>query len=331
MTALREFLTELRRRRVIRVLILYAIAGWVIVQIASTVLPSLHVPEWSVTLVVVLVGLGLPLAAVLAWAFDVGDGGIRRTVTADAEGGIAAAPAPLTAPPRVPFPVNPPSAETEEQSVAVPARSLGATAARDEADRRSIAVLPFANLTGDPSKDYLGDGLAEELIHTLARVPGLRVPSRTSSFAYRGRDVDLRRIATELDVGAVLEGSVRAAGERIRITAQLIDGHSGYHLWSQHFDRRAEDLFELQDELASAIILQTLNVTWRAQTSDACCARRQQRNLEAYRLYLEAMTEQARGSVRSAFDKLQLALRLDPGFAQARAAVVASAVGARFS
>ena len=117
--------------------------------------------------------------------------------------------------------------------------------------RHSVAVLPFANLTGDATKDYLGQGLAEELIHTLARVPGLRVPARTSSFAYQGRDIDVRRIASELDVGTVLEGSVRAAGERIRITAQLIDGESGYHLWSQHFDRRFEDLFELQDELAA--------------------------------------------------------------------------------
>ena len=104
--------------------------------------------------------------------------------------------------------------------------------------RSSIAVLPFTNLTGDAGKEYFGDGLAEELIHVLARVPGLSVAARTSSFAYKGRNADVRQIARELEVGTVLEGSVRSAGERIRVTAQLIDGETGFHLWSQHYDRR---------------------------------------------------------------------------------------------
>src|SRR5262245_60821523 len=242
MTALRQFWTELRRRRVIRVLVWYAIAGWAVIQVAATILPGLRVPQWSVTLVIVLVALGLPLAAVLAWAFEIAGDRIQRTTDLDV------APAAAATPPAAP---PPPS---------VPVASPSASAARGEAARRSIAVLPFANLTGDASKDFLGEGLAEELIHTLARLPDLRVPARTSSFASKGRNTDLRRIAQELEVGTVLEGSVRAAGERIRITAQLIDGESGYHLWSQHYDRRFEDLFELQDELASAIILQTLNV-----------------------------------------------------------------------
>jgi TolB-like protein len=117
--------------------------------------------------------------------------------------------------------------------------------------RSSIAVLPFANLTGDPGKEYFSDGMAEELIHTLARIPGLRVPARTSSFAYKGRNTDVRQIARDLQVGAVLEGNVRSADERIRVTAQLIDAESGYHLWSQNYDRKFEDIFELQDALAA--------------------------------------------------------------------------------
>jgi tetratricopeptide (TPR) repeat protein len=147
----------------------------------------------------------------------------------------------------------------------------------------------------------------------------LRVPSRTSSFAYRGRDCDLRRIATELAVSTVLEGSIRAAGERIRITAQLIDGESGYHLWSQLYDRRFEDLFELQDDLASAIILQTLNIAVLG-SPDHVLREPPTRNLEAYQLFLAAMADirtAFRG--RPAFDKLQAAVRLDPGFAKARA------------
>jgi TolB-like protein/Flp pilus assembly protein TadD len=305
MTALRQFWTELRRRRVIRVLIWYAIAGWVVIQVAATILPGLQVPQWSVTLVIVLVALGLPLAAALAWAFEIADDRIRRTADLDV------APAAPATPPAAPPPPG------------VPVASPSAFAARGEGARRSIAVLPFANLTGDASKDFLGEGLAEELIHTLARLPDLRVPARTSSFAYKGRNTDLRRIAQELDVGTVLEGSVRAAGERIRITAQLIDGESGYHLWSQHYDRRFEDLFELQDELASAIILQTLNVAIEGLTHGRMQRAPPTRNLDAYLLYLGAAFDLASDfRVRPAFEKLQEALRLDPDFARARSFMV---------
>jgi len=301
MSALGQFLAELRRRRVIRVLLIYAVAGWVVIQVAATILPGLRVPAWSVTLVIVLVVLGLPLAAILAWAFDMVGGGIRR------------APATEEAP-RAPTAQLPLVASAGPPTLQQPAVQLS----RSDGDRRSIAVLPFANLTGDASRDFLGEGLAEELIHALARVPGLRVPSRTSSFAYRGRDFDLRRIATELDVSTVLEGSVRAAGERIRITAQLIDGTSGYHLWSQHYDRRFQDLFELQDELASTIILQTLNVTAQGVSQDRPLRAPPTRSLEAYQLYLAAAANIRTGfGGRQAFENLQAALRLDPGFAKA--------------
>jgi adenylate cyclase len=308
MTALRQFWTELRRRRVMRVLIWYAIAGWVVIQVAATILPGLQVPQWSVTLVIVLVALGLPLAAVLAWAFDIAGDRIQRTAALDA--GLPAPTVPL-APPSVPG--------------SVPSGSLSSTvvsARLSDNARRSIAVLPFANLTGDAGKDFLGEGLAEELIHTLAGVPGLRVPARTSSFAYKGRNRDVRRIAQELEVSTVLEGSVRAAGERIRITAQLIDGESGYHLWSQHYDRRFEDLFELQDELASAIILQTLSVA--VEEADGRARRAAPtRNLEAYLLYLGAASDLTSNfHARPAFEKLQAALRLDPDFARARSFMV---------
>jgi TolB-like protein len=328
MTTLKQFLIELRRRRVIRVVVLYAIAGWIIVQVASTVLPTLHVPDWSVTLVVVLVALGLPLAAILAWAFDVGDDGLKRTAPTHIEAAaVGVLPQPSVQSALASTATTPPVVTGVAAGPAPPPEpSVSSSSRRKDASRHAVAVLPFANLTGDATKDYLGQGLAEELIHTLAGVPGLRVPARTSSFAYRGRNIDVRRIATELDVAAVLEGSVRAAGERIRITAQLIDGDSGYHLWSQHFDRRAEDLFELQDELAAAIILQTLNqtlnVTWEGQDQRRLLRGPPTRNLEAYQLYLEARATDllsGPGRISAVFEKLQLALRLDPDFAQARA------------
>jgi len=209
----------MRRRRVIRVLILYAIAGWIVIQVASTVLPGLNVPNWSVTLVIVLVALGLPLAAVLAWAFDVGDGGIRRTL---ASGRGPAAPVPALA------------------------------VAGDE--RRSIAVLPFVNMSGDPENEYFSDGISEEILNLLTKLPKLRVSSRTSSFAFKNKGIDMPAVAQRLGVGTILEGSVRRAGDRVRITAQLIDTKSDSHLWSESYDRKLEDVFAIQDDIATCIV-----------------------------------------------------------------------------
>lgn len=203
-------------------------------------------------------------------------------------------------------------------STAIPAaRSVSPPENRDS--RKSIAVLPFANLTGDPAKDYLGDGLAEELIHTLARIPNLRVPSRTSAFAYKGRNIDLRQIARDLDVAAVLEGSVRTAGDRIRVTAQLIDGDNGFHRWSQSYDRDMGDLFRLQDELAHAIVA-TLRLSLESGLPGTVLQVPPTQNLEAYHLYLQAMAVQVQANTTAlerAIGMLRRALELDPKFARA--------------
>src|SRR6185437_3438353 len=125
---------------------------------------------------------------------------------------------------------------------------------RSAAADSSIAVMPFANLTGDASKDYIADGIAEELINALDRVPGLRVPARTSTFVYKGHNADIRRIAQDLNVATVLEGSLRTAGERLRVSARLVDARTGFPIWTQTFDRQATDLFRLQDDLAGQIV-----------------------------------------------------------------------------
>jgi adenylate cyclase len=284
--SLRELFAELRRRRVIRVLVLYAIGGWLTIQIAATVLPSLNVPAWSVTLVIVLIALGLPLAALLAWAFDVSDGGIRRT------------PAPT--PPVAPAPAG--------------ARAVATT----EEDRRSIAVLPFVNMSGDPDNEYFSDGISEEILNLLAKLPMLRVASRTSSFAYKGKKVQIPAVAQRLRVGTILEGSVRRAGDRVRITAQLIDTRSDSHLWSESYDRRLQDVFAIQDDIAHCIVTAmrvTLTPTERraiqyAPTSDP----------QAYDFYLRgrsyynAMTK--RGFTH-ALTLYQEAIERDPNYALA--------------
>ena len=189
--SLKGFFAELRRRRVIRVLVLYAIGGWIIIQVAATVLPGLNVPAWSVTLVIVLVALGLPLAAILAWAFDVDDAGIRR---AD---------------------VAPPARHAGRASVA---------ATPDDDGRRSIAVLPFVNMSGDPENEYFSDGIAggdpEPARASCRGCASRRGPRRLPSRARRRTSATM---AQRLGVTTILEGSVRRAGERVRITAQLID------------------------------------------------------------------------------------------------------------
>ncbi len=205
------------------------------------------------------------------------------------------------------------------QPVATATQTSPGTPAAATAPRASIAVVPFANLTGEPAKEYFSDGMAEELINALAGVPGLKVPARTSSFAYKGRNMDVRQIARDLEVAAVLEGSVRSAGERVRVTAQLVDGNTGYHMWSQSYDRKFADLFKLQEELATAIV-QALRVHMHAELPSAVAQEAPTRDLEAYELYLQARSlidRTGAENLSSAAELLQKATLRDPQFARA--------------
>src|SRR5665213_179415 len=187
----------------------------------------------------------------------------------------------------------------------------------------SIAVLPFANLTHEAEKEYFSDGLAEELIHSLTRVPGVKIPARTSSFAYKGRNTDIRQIAKDLGVATVLEGSVRSAGDRIRVTAQLINAQTGFHVWSQSYDRRYEDIFKLQDELAGAI-LQALQVNLGGQSPATVLPESPTPNIEAYQLYLQGralVQRSGRDSTQAGLRLLEKAIAIDPTFGRAYAAI----------
>ncbi len=186
----------------------------------------------------------------------------------------------------------------------------------------SVAVLPFANLSGDPEKEYFGDGMADELIHLLSRVPGLKVPARTSSFAYKGKNIHVRDIASDLGVATVLEGSVRSAGELVRVTAQLIDAASGYHFWSQSYERQFRDIFKLQDEIACAILeslCSQMNVVLQPPAQRAPPTS----NPAAYELYLQGLSMgylMMPQSHQRALEMLRRATGLDPKFAAAFAA-----------
>ena len=188
--------------------------------------------------------------------------------------------------------------------------------------RASVAVLPFDNLTGDASKEYFSDGMAEELINALARVPDLKVPARVSSFAYKGRHTDIRAIARDLGVATLLEGSVRSAGDRIRVTVQLVDAGTGYNLFSQSYDRRFADIFSLQRDLANSIVT-TLQGELIASAPARDILGPPTGDVEAYHLYLQAVHEAPLGTeaaTRLAISFLDRALARDPGFAAALSA-----------
>jgi TolB-like protein len=190
-------------------------------------------------------------------------------------------------------------------------------------DQASIAVLPFENRTGDAGKEYFSDGMAEELIDRLSKVEGLKVASRTSSFAYKGKGADIRQVARDLGVKTVLEGSVRISGKTIRITAQLADAETGYNLWSETYERRDGDIFKIQDDLASQIVT-AFRKTMGAKLPEYVSQKPPTENLEAYSLFLQARSIAA-GNTRADFDRAQQllseALRIDPGFASAKEAI----------
>jgi adenylate cyclase len=326
-SALTRLLAELRRRRVVRVAIVYAIAGWLVIQVAATVLPTLHLPDWTVTLVVVLVVLGFVIVLVMAWMFDAGPRGLERTpplpsATVDPPAPVASA-APLAA---VPAPTSALPAATPD-AAATPAAASDASstrelhsATRNGDGRRTIAVLPFVNMSGDTENEYFSDGIAEEILNLLTQLPQLKVASRTSSFAYKGKDVNIPSVARDLGVTTLLEGSVRKAGDRVRITAQLIDTGSDSHLWSETYDREMKDVFAIQDDIAHSIV-KALQVTLTPQERRAIQSVATS-DPEAYDYYLRGrsyMYSMARRDYEHAIRMFEQAIGVDSKYALAYA------------
>jgi len=207
------------------------------------------------------------------------------------------------------------------------AESLTSHAARPILDvaRRSVAVLPFANMSGDPSNEYFSDGISEEIISALAQIPGLHVPARTSAFSYKGKNVDLRTIGEQLSVATVLDGSVRKSGNRIRITAQLVNASEGYQLWSERYDRELTDVFAIQDEIASAIAAK-LDITLSGGGGQL--VKPPTRDIAAYDVYLKAraLTRQRGASLAAAAEAFEQAIALDPDFGAAHAGLAQASI-----
>jgi serine/threonine-protein kinase len=316
------FMAELRRRRVFRALVVWGLVAFAVLQVYEPVMHGLHLPEWTLSFVVVALGLGFPVTAALAWVFDLKAGGIERTppvAPADPAsstsagvrrarlvllllglGGAAAAPG------LVYFFAWP---------GAGPGPSRGSVAPATQTDA-SIAVLPLVNMSSDKEQEYFSDGLTEELLNLLAKVPGLRVASRTSAFAFKGKNVKMSEIGRELGVATVLEGSVRRSGEQIRITTQLISASDGYHLWSETYDRKITDVFAVQDEIAAAVVsalkLRLLKPAGQRE--------RRTESVEAHDLYLRGLyfwNLRSGESLLRAADFFRAAIKADPGYALA--------------
>lgn len=247
-------LGELSRRNVFRVGAAYGVVGWILAQVTSLAVPALALPEWANSLVFYLLLIGLPIVLLFAWAFELTPEGMKRTVAVDTEESITGdtgqklnrflTAALVVAVAFLLYERFLPAGEGGRNAGAPIEISSGV---------KTLAVLPFVNMSSDPEQEYFSDGITEEILNVLAGMRGLRVTSRTSAFAFKGQNLEIPAIAERLGVDHVLEGSVRKAGTRIRITAQLIEVDTDTHLWSQTYDRDIEDIFAIQDEISKAI------------------------------------------------------------------------------
>ena len=315
---------ELKRRNVFRMGGAYLALGWVVTQVTATVAPALGMPEWTLKLVVWLGIIGFPLIVAFAWAYELTPEGIRRESELLSSAGVNHASARrldyitigMIAVALLFFVAHRLLAPAREsaQPATVDAKSA-------EAHGHSIAVLPFINLSGDSAQAYFTDGITDDLITDLARLPGLMVIARNSSFAYKGKHVRPQQIAQELGIRYLLEGSVQRQGDRLRINAQLIDAIGGQHLWAERYSGTLEDVFALQDkvigEIVAALKLELPDTTGRSETS----------NPAAYDALLQGLERLRQGSeteTLAAIEAFERAVELDPDYARAHASLAAT-------
>ena len=310
--------SELKRRNVFKVATAYVIVGWLLMEISTTLLPTFGAPDWIAKVLIFIVALAFVPVLIFAWAFEMTPEGIKREKDVDRDTSI--------------------TSQTGKKlnyvtigAVVVGIIFLGFVKTGTDSEQRaetevvittgapSIAVLPFVNMSGNAENEYFSDGLTETLLHMLAQIPELKVAARTSSFAFKGKDADIREIANILEVAHVLEGSVQRAGDRVRITAQLIRADDGFHVWSENYDRTLDDIFGIQDEIA-AKVGSALSASLLSGGREIVVGVGTE-NLKAYDLFLQAISENAKashGSLQLAEGFLKDALALDPDFHDAK-------------
>ena len=295
-------ISELRRRNVLRMAVLYAIAAWLIMQVAEVIMDLANLPNWIGPTILGLLAVGFPIALIFSWFYELTPEGISLEKDVDRAESITHV--------------------TGRRLNFIVISLLCAAVILFAYDKwwmqgppeKSIAVLPFENMSGDPGQEYFSDGLAEELLNLLARIPELRVTSRSSAFFYKGKKFKIADVGRELNVGHILEGSVRRSGDTVRITAQLIDVTTDAHLWSQTWDRTFDDVFVIQDEIAQAVV-DALKISLLGDTPRAL-----ETTPEAYALYLQSRSlaaQRAADSLLRAEALMKRALEIDNEYAPA--------------
>src|SRR4051812_19522118 len=325
----RNFFAELKRRNVYKVAVAYAVVGWLVMQVAATIVPALHLPDAITSAVVVVTLVGFPIALVLAWAFELTPEGIKRaedvlpsdsitqgtrrklTLVIVAVAAVAAGLGGWQF-----FRVSADRGGARANTTTPTDERLSGTrlSAPLALPAKSIAVLPFADLSQAKNQEYFCDGISEELLDGLAKIDGLRVVARTSSFCFKGSNADVSEIGRKLNVSSVLEGSLRREGDRVRISAHLVNTGDGMELWHETYDRKVEGVFALQDEITHAIV-EALKIKLAIAPSP-----RAQQNTEAYDLYLQGLffsNKSTEHDLRKSLDLFEQALARDPKLGRA--------------
>lgn len=323
-----QLLQELQRRNVVRVAIGYIVSSWLLAQVADLVLENIGSPDWVMQTILLLLALGFPVVVFFSWAYEVTPQGIKRESEIDRTQSITHVTASkldraitimlvvsLAYFAYDKFVVSPArdAALVETTTQAVTEKVVAEQEESTESDK-SIAVLPFVNMSEDAGNQYFADGLSEELLNMLVKIPELRVAARTSSFSFKGKGLKISEIAQELNVSHILEGSVRKSGDKVRITAQLIKADDGFHLWSENFDRTMDDIFVVQDEIASEVT-RALEVTLlgKSQADRAI-------DPEAYALWLKGLyflNQRGKENYEKSAGALMQAMEFEPDYAQA--------------
>ncbi len=334
---------ELKRRNVIRVGIAYVVAAWLLLQAIDFALDVIGAPNWIMQVLVMLGVAGLPVVLAFAWVFEMTPEGIKRESEIQQDASVTAHTAKkldkltialliavvvfvtvdrfipeMGSESNSPDPGAQASLVTEENLTLTPGTALP-IAAKATPGKPSLAVLPFANMSADPDNEYFSEGMSEELLNLLVQVKGLRVPSRTSSFAFKGKNMDIKEIARQLNVSHVLEGSVRKSGNQVRITAQLIDVTTDTHMWSKTYDRELKNIFAIQDEIATEIVRE-MKIALNTSGLKSREASQPTKNMQAYQDYLRGrhlFIQRGIPSLKASIKAMQSAAARDPDFTEA--------------
>src|SRR5262249_29995010 len=321
-TNMNSFFRELKQRNVYRVALGYGVVGWLVVQISATILPAYHTPDWILPMFITAVALGFPVALVLAWVFDIKGGVVEKAPESAGLLGavnrrrvwlLAAVGLIISALAVGGYWIWHPWRKVATASEA-------STATMPAIREKSIAVLPFENLSEDKANAYFADGIQEEILTRLAKIADLKVISRTSTQRYQSKPGNLSEIAKQVGVANILEGSVQKAGDTIRVSVNLIQAASDSHLWAETYDRKLTDIFGVETEIAKAIAEQ-LQAKLTGREKQALTVK-PTNNPEAYDAYLRGLAFEARGgffdaATKTASDSYERAVQTDPDFALA--------------